>query len=180
MAEKVNLDLYMGDWYVIANIPTVFEKGAHNPVESYKLDKNGTIATTFSFNKDSFEGEEKTFGSRGFVKNKDTNATWGMQFIWPIKADYRVIYLDSDYQYTVVGRKARDYLWIMSRSLEISDDKYQELVDFAVSVGYSADKIERAPHQLPDLAAIISSSPAENKLIKAALRIPPAKTASAI
>jgi lipocalin len=50
----------------------------------------------------------------------------------------------------VVGRKARDYLWIMSRSLEISDDKYQELVDFAVSVGYSADKIERAPHQLLD------------------------------
>ena len=73
-----------------------------------------------------------------------------MQFIWPIKADYRVIYLDYDYQYTVVGRKARDYLWIMSRSLEISDDKYQELVDFAVSVGYSADKIERAPHQLLD------------------------------
>ena len=73
-----------------------------------------------------------------------------MQFIWPIKADYRVIYLDSDYQYTVVGRKDRDYLWIMSRSLEISDDKYQELVDFAVSVGYSADKIERAPNQLLD------------------------------
>ena len=146
----VNLPRFMGDWYVIANIPTPFEKGAHNPVESYRLDKNGTIATTFSFNKDSFRGEEKQFSSRGFIKNKQTNATWGMQFIWPVKADYRVIYLDPDYQYTVVGRKARDYLWIMARNLEISDDKYKELVDFAVAAGYAADKIQRAPHRSAD------------------------------
>ncbi|MGB0669337.1 MAG: lipocalin family protein [Porticoccaceae bacterium] len=146
--DYVDLPRFMGDWYVIANIPTPFEEGAHNPVESYRLDKNGTIATTFTFNKDSFDGEKKDFSSRGFVKNKETNATWGMQFIWPIKADYRVIYLDPDYQYTVVGRKARDYLWIMARNLEIPDDKYRELVDFAVAAGYSADKIERAPHRL--------------------------------
>lgn len=148
--DYVDLPRFMGDWYVIANIPTPFEKGAHNPVESYRLDKNGTIATTFSFNKDSFRGEEKQFSSRGFIKNKQTNATWGMQFIWPVKADYRVIYLDPDYQYTVVGRKARDYLWIMARNLEISDDKYKELVDFAVAAGYAADKIQRAPHRSAD------------------------------
>lgn len=148
--DYVELPRFMGDWYVIANIPTPFEKGAHNPVESYRLDNNGTIATTFSFNKQSFEGEKKSFSSRGFVKNKSTNATWGMQFVWPIKADYRVIYLDPDYQYTVIGRKARDYLWIMARNLEISDEKYTELVDFAVSMGYAADKIQRAPHRAAD------------------------------
>jgi apolipoprotein D and lipocalin family protein len=146
--DYVDLPRFMGDWYVIANIPTPFEKDAHNPIETYKLDSDGTIATTFTFNKDSFEGEEKAFSSRGFVRNKDTNATWGVQFVWPIKADYRVIYLDSDYQYTVIGRKARDYLWIMARDVEISDEKLKELVDFAVSQGYEADKIEIAPHQV--------------------------------
>ena len=43
------LERFMGDWYVIANIPTPLEKGAHNAVESYRLDSNGTVATTFTF-----------------------------------------------------------------------------------------------------------------------------------
>ena len=46
---NVDLPRFMGDWYVIANIPTFIEKGAHNAVESYRLDKDGTIATTFTF-----------------------------------------------------------------------------------------------------------------------------------
>ena len=146
--DYVDLPRFMGDWYVVANIPTALEKGAHNPIESYKLDNNGTIETTFSFNKDSFDGEDKVYHSRGFVKNKKTNASWGMQFIWPIKADYRVVYLDPDYQYTVIGRTARDYVWIMARDVNISADKYQELVSFIVELGYEADKIVRAPHNL--------------------------------
>ena len=70
-----------------------------------------------------------------------------MQIIWPIKADYRVVYLDPDYQFTVIGRKARDYVWVMSRSLDFSEDRYNELIDFVISLGYEADKIVRAPHQ---------------------------------
>ena len=50
--DYVDLPRFMGDWYVIANIPTPFEKDAHNPIETYKLDGDGTIATTFTFNKD--------------------------------------------------------------------------------------------------------------------------------
>ena len=71
-----------------------------------------------------------------------------MQFVWPIKADYRVVYLDADYQYTVIGRQARDYVWIMAREADISSEKYSELVRFVVSLGYDVDKIERAPHEL--------------------------------
>ena len=33
---SVDLDRFMGDWYVIANIPTFVEKGAHNAVETYE------------------------------------------------------------------------------------------------------------------------------------------------
>ena len=47
--DYVDLERFMGDWYVIANIPTFIEEGAHNAVESYRLDDDGTIATTFTF-----------------------------------------------------------------------------------------------------------------------------------
>ena len=47
--DYVDLEKFMGDWYVIANIPTFIEKGAVNAIESYQLDSNGRVKTTFTF-----------------------------------------------------------------------------------------------------------------------------------
>ena len=88
--DKVDIERFMGDWYVIANIPTFLEKGAHNAVETYRLDDDGTIATTFNFRKDGFDGKRKQYNPRGFIVDTDTNALWGMRFVWPVKADYRI------------------------------------------------------------------------------------------
>jgi len=146
--DQVDLPRFMGDWYVIANIPTFLEKDAYNPVESYQLNADGSIATTFRFNAGSFEGEEKIYRPQGFVKNTSSNAEWGMQFIWPIKADYRIVYLDDDYQYTVIGRNSRDYVWIMARTAQIPDQVYAELRAFVVSLGYDPELLKKAPQQL--------------------------------
>jgi apolipoprotein D and lipocalin family protein len=143
----VDLERFMGDWYVVANIPTFVEKGAHNAVESYSLSPDGTIATTFRFNKDGFDGSLKTYHPTGFVLDRTTNARWGMQFIWPIKSDYRIIYLDDDYQLTVIGRVKRDYVWVMSRDPEFSDEEFTRISRFVESVGYDASKLQRVPQR---------------------------------
>ena len=106
----VDLRRFMGDWYVIANIPTFIETDAFNAIESYRLDKDGTIATTFRFNKGSLDGPLKEYHPRGFIRDTQTNAVWGMQFIWPFKAEYRIVYLNEDYSVTVIGRTKRDYV----------------------------------------------------------------------
>ena len=147
--DYVDLQRFMGNWYVIANIPTFLEKNAYIPKESYFLDADGSIATTFSFNAGSLEGEQKIYYPRGFIKNTQTNAEWGMQFIWPIKADYRIVYLDSNYQYTVIGRNKRDYVWIMARKPKISEQKLSELTEFVASLGYDINQLELATHKLP-------------------------------
>lgn len=143
----VDLERFMGDWYVIANIPTFLEKGAHNAVETYELNDDGTIATTFVFREDSFDGEEKRYNPKGFVKNTETNALWGMRFIWPIKADYRIVYLDDDYTQTIIGRQKRDFVWIMARTPTIPEEDYERLIDYAASIGYDTSKIERVPQR---------------------------------
>ncbi len=146
--DKVDLPRFMGDWYVIANIPTFLEKDAFNPVESYALNEDGTIATTFTFNDGAFDGEEKVYHPQGFIRNSDTNAEWGMQFLWPIKADYRIVYLDDDYQYTVIGRNSRDYVWIMARSAQIPDQTYAELRALVIDLGYDPELLQKAPQQI--------------------------------
>jgi apolipoprotein D and lipocalin family protein len=143
----VDLDRFMGDWYVIANIPTFLEKGAHNAVESYALNADGTIATTFVYRKDSFDGKKKRYTPKGFVLDEETNARWGMRFVWPIKADYRIVYLDEDYSQTIIARQQRDFVWIMARTPTIPDEDYKRLVEYVASIGYDTSKIERVPQR---------------------------------
>ena len=145
--DRVDLNRFMGDWYVIANIPTFIEKDAFNAIESYRLDDDGTVATTFKFNKGSFDGPLKEYHPRGYVRDKNSNAVWGMQFIWPFKAEYRIIFLSEDYSQTVIGRTKRDYVWIMARKKTIPADEYEEILKFLQEQDYNIKDIIKVPHQ---------------------------------
>lgn len=144
---SVDLNRFMGDWYVIASIPTFIEKDAYNAMESYRLADDGSIDTTFKFNKGGFDGPLKTYNPRGFIYDEESNAVWGMQFIWPFKAEYRIIYLGQDYSVTVIGRTKRDYVWIMARQPSISDEQYGLILNFLLDQGYDIDKIKKVPQR---------------------------------
>jgi apolipoprotein D and lipocalin family protein len=150
--ERVDLERFMGDWYVIANIPTFVERDAYNAVESYRLTDEGTVATTFTFRRGGFDGKHKVYRPTGFVRDRDSNAVWGMQFIWPFKADFRIVYLDEDYTQTIIGRNKRDYVWIMARSPSIPETDYQYLLRLLAEEGYDVDQIQRVPQRWPEPA----------------------------
>jgi apolipoprotein D and lipocalin family protein len=146
--DSVDIERFMGDWYVIASIPTFIETEAYNAVESYRLAEDGTIETTFSFNKGAFDGERKVYRPRGFIQDKQSNAVWGMQFFWPFKAEYRIIYLTEDYSQTVIGRTKRDFVWIMARKPAMPEDDYTRILDFLRAQGYDPAKLRKVPHQI--------------------------------
>lgn len=145
--KQVDLDRFMGDWYVIASIPTPLEKDIYNAVESYELTGPSTVQTTFVFRKGGFDGERKEMKPVGYVGDDGSNALWGMQFIWPIKADYRIVYLDPEYSKTIIGRQKRDFVWIMTRKPEIPESEYQELVSVVESLGYDVSKLRKVPQR---------------------------------
>ena len=144
VASPLDLDRFMGQWYVIANIPTFPEKGAYNAIETYRRAGPNEIATTFTFRKDGPDGELKTMTATGFVSDENP-AIWKMRFLWPFKADFRVLYVSPDYQTTIVGRQKRDYLWIMARSPQLDASVYQHLLDTAKDRGYNLEKLQKVP-----------------------------------
>lgn len=146
-ADHVDLERFMGDWYVIANIPTFIETGAHNAVESYRLNEDGTIATTFTFREDAFDGERKAYHPTGYIVDEESNAVWGMQFLWPFKAEYRIVYVDETYSRTIIGRTKRDYVWLMARTPQISESDYQRLLDVISSEGYDLSQVKKVPQE---------------------------------
>jgi apolipoprotein D and lipocalin family protein len=143
----VDLQRFMGDWYVIANIPTWPEQNAYNAVESYALNADGTIGVTFTFNEGSFDGPRKEYHPKGFVTDHASNAIWGMQFVWPIKAEYLIVELDPAYTRTVIGRSSRDYVWLMARKPTVSAAEYDRFVQRIGSWGYDVSKLRRVPQR---------------------------------
>ena len=147
--SQVDLSRYAGDWYVIASIPTAAERHAVNAVESYVLQADGRIQTTFRYRVDTADGEAKTMHATGYVRPGTGNAVWGMQFIWPIKAQYIIAWLDPAYRMVIVARDKRDYVWIMARTPTLAEGQYDLLVARVAALGYDTSQLRRVPQHWP-------------------------------
>jgi apolipoprotein D and lipocalin family protein len=125
------------------------EKHAYNGVESYALDDDGRVLTSYVFREGGFDGELEVMEPVGFP-NEDSPAEWGMRFIWPFKAEYLVAWLDADYSETIIARTKRDYAWIMTREPEISDERLDALTQRLAEMGYDTSELRRLPQRWPD------------------------------
>jgi apolipoprotein D and lipocalin family protein len=105
------------------------------------------VRTTFRFNAGGFDGPLKVHHPIGYVRAEGGGALWGMQFIWPIRADYRIVYLDADYTQTIIGRERRDYVWIMARTPSLPAADYARLVALVGAQGYDPRRLQQVPQQ---------------------------------
>ncbi len=146
LQRKVDLPRFMGSWYVIASIPTMFETGAVNAVETYTWnEKENRIDVDFRFRKDSPEGKEKTIPQKAFIYNEKTNAEWRIQFFWPLKFAYLIIDLADDYSDTTIGVPNRNYTWIMARNPTIPEDRYAKILARLKTLGYDLNALKKVP-----------------------------------
>ena len=144
--EAVDLPRFMGDWYVIAHIPSRPERDAYDAVESYRLDADGRIRTTYTQRKGSFSAPVETMEPVGTVVEGTNNAVWGMQFVWPIKAEYVIVDLAPDYSRTIIGRSKRDYVWLMARAPQLPEPELQAAIARIKALGYDTSKLRMVPH----------------------------------
>lgn len=142
---NVDLPRFMGDWYVIATIPSWFEKDAWNPVETYRLEPDGRIDTLYRYRKGGFDGPRKEITSTGFVTPGTGNAVWGVQLLWPIKAQYLITYVNDDYSQTIIARDKRDYVWVMARTPTIPQADYDALVERVRDLRYPMERLRKVP-----------------------------------
>jgi apolipoprotein D and lipocalin family protein len=144
---EVDIPRFMGRWYVIAHIPSYPERDAYDATETYELRADGRIQTTFRYRKGGFDEPLKTMTPIGTVREGSRGAVWGMQFVWPIQAEYVIVDLAPDYQRTIVGRSKRDYVWLMARTPTIPEDQYQAAMQRIAQLGYDVAKVRRVPQR---------------------------------
>ncbi len=143
--KHVDMDRFMGRWYVVGYTPILVDKQAHNAIEHYRLDENEKIQTTYQFRDGSFDGELKTYTPVGWIDDSESNAEWRMQFIWPFSSDYVILHVAEDYSRTIVVHPNRKYAWIMQREPQIYDENYQAMLQKLEDAGYDLEAIQRLP-----------------------------------
>jgi apolipoprotein D and lipocalin family protein len=142
----VDLNRYMGDWYVIGEIPYFAERNCVDSIESYALRPDGDIDNWFTCRKKSFDAPMKRIASaHARVVDKTTNATWRVRFFGIISVQYLILDLDPNYQWVLVGHPSRRYGWIMARSKTLPDATYAAILQRAQAQGYDPGKFKKVP-----------------------------------
>lgn len=142
----VDLDRYMGRWYMMANIPYFAERGNLAPHVDYSLRPDGLIADRFEA-RASFD--KPPFVKNGLIEilNPMTNAEGRVTFLQPIWQDFTILYLDKDYRYTVIGHSSRNYCWIFAREPQLDEATYTAMRKVLTKDRFDVSRVLRLPHR---------------------------------
>lgn len=145
LVPRMDIDAFMGSWYVIALLPSFLEKDGVNGIETYSLDSKGNIRVEYILYKGSPEGKKKVMHQKGWIVDKDTNTEWLVRPLWPLKLPYLIIDLADDYRYSVIGTNNYKYVWILSREPVLSEDDYKGILSRLEARGYTTTDIQVMP-----------------------------------
>ncbi|WP_158934134.1 lipocalin family protein [Burkholderia sp. S171] len=146
---SVDLPRYMGRWYIVANIPYFAEDNFVGSYAQWKLRDDGKIDDSYYAHKGSFDAPLKHYQFTDSIVPGTNNAEWSVRIFWPIYASQQTLYVDPDYQYTILGYPGKKLAWIFARSPDISDAKYHELLGRLDEMGYDTSRLRRVP-QTPE------------------------------
>lgn len=134
---EFNLEKYLGSWYEIARIKNEFEPEMKKVMAKYSLNLDGTIKIINS----GYLGD-KIKWIEGIAKTTSDPKLLRVSFYNNIFSDYRILFIDDDYSYALVGGNSDNYLWILSRDSELREDIILSLIRLAEDLGYKVDKLE--------------------------------------
>ncbi|MDE5607541.1 MAG: lipocalin family protein [Muribaculaceae bacterium] len=131
-----DLNRFLGDWYETARFDHRFERGMQHTRASYTLRPDGNVSVLNTGVKD---GKEKE--AHGIAKITDTPGLLRVSFWRPFYSDYRVMLIDVHYQYALIGSGSDDYLWILSRTPQLSDETKDLILAEARRRGYDPTRL---------------------------------------
>ena len=144
---QVDLNRYIGTWYEIARYNHRFQEGCVGSMATYSLRDDGKINVLNECYEGSFSGKHRSAKGKAWVVDKVSNAKLKVSFFWPFSGDYWIIDLGKDYEYAVIGHPKRKYLWILSRTPQMDENVYQDILNRLKNQDYDVSKLLKSSLQ---------------------------------
>ena len=134
--KSVDLNRYLGSWYEIAKFDHAFEREIDYAMAKYSLRDDGKIDVLNTGIRDG-----RARDAKGVAKLTNTPGLFRVSFFGPFFGDYRIMMLDSNYQYALIGGSNENFLWILSRTPELDDATKSLILSEADRRGYKTNRL---------------------------------------
>ena len=143
--QDFKLDNYLGKWYEIARFDFKHEKNMDNVTAEYYLNDNGTVRV-INREYDFVDGKWKTSEGTAKLRGAADEGALKVSFFGPFYSGYTIIALDPFYQDALVAGKNYDYLWILSRDIEIPQETLNKYLAYAEELGFNTENLVWVEH----------------------------------
>lgn len=146
--EELDLNRYLGKWYEIARFDHTFERGLVGCTANYSLKDDGSIKVINAGYKNSLDGKYQETEGKARRPNDTEPGKLEVAFFWNFYADYYVLELADDYRYALIGSKKSKYLWILSRTPQMSKTDLNFVLESAKKRGYNTQQLIWVEHKI--------------------------------
>ncbi len=140
--DSIDLKKYAGTWYEIGRLPMYFQRNCASDVTATYVEKTDGSGIKVINQCKAQDGSGIT--AEGLAKPADTTGSklkvtflpsW-IRWLPVGRADYWILAHDADYKTALVGTPDKDYLWLLARLPNVSQETYAKYRQIAQQQGY--------------------------------------------
>ena len=141
VVKELDIERYLVKWYEISRFDHRFERDLVGVTATYSYRKDGKIKVVNTGYKETLNGKKSE--AIGKAKIPDTNmpSKLKVSFFLFFYGDYFVLELDDNYQWAVIGSSSDNYLWILSRTPQMDDFLYHDILKKLTIRDYDVNKL---------------------------------------
>jgi apolipoprotein D and lipocalin family protein len=144
-SAPIDLQRFMGTWYVIGRVPNPVERGHVASVNQYTLRGDQKVSITYRF-REGFSQPQQELTVRASVDEESGNHNWRTWFYKVVPTHTRVLEVAPDYSWAMLGYPGREMAWIFARMPDMDKDLYKELATrLRDQYGVNTDTHKRVP-----------------------------------
>lgn len=141
----VDLQRFMGRWYVIGRVPNFIERGHVASINTYTLSDDDKVSIRYQF-RDGFSEPEDEINIRARVDNDSGNRRWRTWFYKVVPTHSRILEVAPDYSWALIGYPGREMAWIFARAPDMDTATYRALAHrLRDKYEVNTDKLKRVP-----------------------------------
>lgn len=131
---------YLGTWYEIARLDHSFEEGLSQVTAEYTQNDDGSIRV---LNRGYHQADGRWQEAEGRALFVDNHSIGHLKvsFFGPFYSSYVVFDLDESYSRAYISGYNRNYLWLLSRTPQVSDAELEAFKSRASAAGFNLDEL---------------------------------------
>jgi apolipoprotein D and lipocalin family protein len=131
-----------GDWHIVATIPNFLDRGVVGGVDVHAPTEL-IVHENLYIQRGGFDAKRQHLKANIYVLPHSGNADWRVQPFWPLRLPFQIYYVDPEYHYGLFRLKNRRWGWIYSRTSDIPEQDYRNLLERFRSIGYDPTRFQK-------------------------------------